>query len=187
MFFKFSRNELFVSFWFFNSENSAWVISTEGVSPGVVSDWFTSIGFVSSFTTFIPLKNSNGTRSRLNSSGDWPSEDLTTGLCPVSNLSRSKTSLSISPCLSSIGFSSFSLIFLTSSNINCKTSLSIPLSNIVRSTSSRVVSFVSTSDTTGDSDTAFSVNSTSLISDSLLELSSCVTSSLFMIGIDDSD
>jgi len=43
---------------------------------------------------FIPLKNSNGTRSRLNSSGDWPSEDLTTGLCPVSNIRRSNISYS---------------------------------------------------------------------------------------------
>jgi hypothetical protein len=41
---------------------------------------------------FIPLKNSNGTKSRLNSSGDWPSEDLTTGLFPVSNLRRSNIS-----------------------------------------------------------------------------------------------
>jgi len=40
---------------------------------------------------FIPLKNSNGTKSRLNSSGDWPSEDLNTGQSPVSNLRRSKS------------------------------------------------------------------------------------------------
>jgi len=42
------------------------------------------------FCNFIPLNNSNGTKSRLNYSGDLPSEDLTTGLCPVSNLRRFK-------------------------------------------------------------------------------------------------
>lgn len=39
---------------------------------------------------FIPLENSNETKSQLNSSGDWLSEDLTTGQSPVSNLCRFK-------------------------------------------------------------------------------------------------
>lgn len=41
--------------------------------------------------TFIPSKNSNETSSRLNSSGDLPCEDLTTGQSPISNLHQSKT------------------------------------------------------------------------------------------------
>lgn len=38
----------------------------------------------------IPLNNSIGTKSMLNYSRDWPSQDLTTGQSPVSNLGRFK-------------------------------------------------------------------------------------------------